>query len=338
MSKVKEGDKSWNEYVSSRHFEEASQLHPHVFANVCAALAVLYDSRKRKLSQCEDGPASSKNYSLKVLRKMSKVAPLLVEFESAREEENAMWEVFQECGECLRKLIEKGQTQSCSEASCKVEEFRALIDLITKFPLHHLSKGSKTAIQLVLLTLLVQESVQGREENFFGLVTALNQALGYLGTFRLYSITKASSLMKWLIEKRASLYGCMLSPHVANLPQALVKVNGTYTARPVDKQGLSQDQQNRHSLDHMILYLTFKLTWTTKVADQVKEVAEYITGITDVPAEALLQPAVFLLAASHLVRKSTVYVFLKDFSLGLKNFCVCKFCWKLANSFKNITS
>lgn len=300
VSRVKEGDKSWSEYVSSRHFEEASHLHPHVFASICSALAATHDSRKRKLSECEDGPTASKNYCLKVLRKMSKAAPLLVEFDSAKEEENALWEMFQECGDCLRKLIEKGQTQSGSLPGCKAGEFSAMINLLTKFPLHHLSKTSKTAIQLVLLTLLVQESVQGREENFFALVNALNQALGYLGTFRLYSITKASSLMKWLIEKRASLYGSMLSPHMVNLPQALMKANGTYTARPTDMHGLSQDAQNRHNLDHMILYLTFKLTWTTKVADQVKEVAEHITGSTAVPAEAMLQPAVFLLAACHL--------------------------------------
>lgn len=302
---MKDGDPSWSEYVNSRHFEEASQLHPHVFASICSTLATTQDSRKRKLSECENGPTATKNYCLKVLRKMSKAAPLLVEFDSAKEEENALWEMFQECGECLRKLLEKGQTQSGSLPGCRAGEFRVMINLITKFPLHHLSKSSKTAIQLVLLTLLVQESVQGREENFFALVNALNQALGYLGTFRLYSITKASSLMKWLIERRASLYGSMLSPHMANLPQALMKTNGTYMARPMNMQGLSQDAQNRHSLDHMILYLTFKLIWTTKVIDQVKEVVEHITDNTAIPAEALLQPAVFLLAACHLVRKAT---------------------------------
>lgn len=305
MSRVQEGDKAWSEYVSSQHFEEASPLHPHVLSSLCAALATLHDSRKRKLSECEDGPSASKNYCLRVLRKMSRVAPLLVEFDSAREEENALWEVFQECGECLMKMIEKKPTPASVVPGCKAGEFQALISLITKFPLNHLSKGSKTAILLVLLSLLVQESVQGRGEHFSGLVSALNQALGYLGTFRLYSVTKASSLMKWLIEKRVSLYGSMLSQHMTSLPQALLKTNGTYTAKLPARHSLTRDAEDRYGLDHLLLYLTFKLTWTTKVVDQVKEVADYITGNTTLATEALLQPAVFLLVACHLVRNLT---------------------------------
>ncbi|KAK8399199.1 hypothetical protein O3P69_003369 [Scylla paramamosain] len=297
---VKEGDKSWSEYINSRHFEEASQLHPLVFSDICAVLATMFGSNKRKLSECEDGPPASKSYSLKLLKKMSKAAPLLVEFDSVKEEENALWKLYEECGDCLRKLIEKEQSQSCSVQRCSMAEFKALIQLIKKFPLHHLNKNLKTGVHLVLFSLMIQESNQAREELFFDIVSTLNQALGYLGTFRLFSITKASSIMQWLIEKRASLYGSMLSQHMANLPHALLKANGTYAAKFMDRQYLSPDLQNRYNFDHLLVYLTFKLTWTTKVADQVKELAEYITSGSSIATESLLQPAVFLLAACHL--------------------------------------
>ena len=307
MNGVKEGDKSWNEYINSRHFEEASRLHPQVFSDLCAVLAVVFGSGKRKLSECEDGPPASKNYCIKLLKKMSKAAPLLVEFDSVKEEENALWKLFEECGDCLRKLIEKEQSQSCSVQRCNATEFKALIQLITKFPLQHLNKGLKTAILLVLFSLLIQESNQGRDEHFFDIVFALNQALGYLGTFRLFTVTKASSLMQWLIEKRATLYGSMLSQHMANLPHALLKANGTYSAKFMDRPNLSSDIQNQYNFDHLVVYLTFKLTWTTKVAEQVKELSEYITSGSSISTESLLQPAVFLLAACHLVSELGVW-------------------------------
>ncbi|KAG0711014.1 Unhealthy ribosome biogenesis protein 2 [Chionoecetes opilio] len=302
---VKEGETSWNEYINSRHFEEASQLHPQVFSDICAVLATMFGSSKRKLSECEDGPSSGKSYCSKLLKKMSKAAPLLVEYESGKEEENPLWKLFEECGESLRKLIEKEQGQSCSVPRCNTGEFKAMIKLITKFPLQHLNRNLKTATLLVLFSLLVQESGPGREEHFFDLVYALNQALGYLGTFRIFTITKASSLMQWLIEKRVSLYGPMVSQHMANLPHAILKANGTYSVKFVVKRDQSCDVQNRYNFDHLVVYLTFKLIWTIRAADQVKQLAEHITSGSPSATEALLQPAVFLLAACHM--KGSIY-------------------------------
>lgn len=305
---VKEGDMYWSEYINSRHFEEASQLHPLVFSDICTVLATMFGSNKRKLSECDDGPPlPSKSYCLKLLKKMSKAAPLLVEYESAKEEENdALWKLYEECGDCLRKLIEKDQNQSCSVLRCSIAEFKALIQVIKKFPLQHLNENLKTGVLLVLFSLMVQESSQGREGLFFDIVSILNQALGYLGKFKFFAITKASSVLQWLIEKRASLYGSMLSQHMANLPHTLLKATGTYSAKFMDRQYVSPDLQNQYNFDHLLVYLTFKLTWISKVVVQVKELAEYITSDSSITTESLLQPAVFLLAACHQVRLLSV--------------------------------
>lgn len=300
---VKEGDTYWSEYINSQHFEEASQLHPLVFSDIYTVLATMFGSNKRKLSECDDGPPPpSKSYCLKLLKKMSKAAPLLVEYESAKEKENdALWKLYEECGDYLRKLIEKDQNQSCSVLRCSIPEFKALIQVIKKFPLQHLNENLKISVLLVLFSLMVQESSQGREGLFFDIVSTLNQALGYFGKFRFFAITKASSVLQWLIEKRASLYGSMLSQHMANLPHALLKATGTYSAKFMDRQYLSPDLQNQYNFDHLLVYLTFKLTWMSKVGSvQVKELAEYITSDSSIATESLLQPAVFLLAACHL--------------------------------------
>ncbi|XP_045129896.1 uncharacterized protein LOC123515415 isoform X2 [Portunus trituberculatus] len=303
---IREGDKAWSEYVSSRHFEEANQLHPMVFSDICASLATMFDSNKRKLSECEDGPPQpTKSHCLKILKKMSKVGPLLVEFEPVQKKDDALWKLFEECGECLRKLIEKEQRQSSSVQKCTMAEFKVLIQLIRKFPLKHLNVNMKTSVLLVLFSLMIQESSEGREEVFFDIVLTLNLTLGYVGSFRLFTITKASSVMQWLIEKRVSLYGSMLSQHMANLPHVVLKGNNTYVAKFMDRQYLSPDLQNCYNFDNLLLYLTYKLTSIVSLSDQVKEVAEYITSSSTNTIESMLQPAVFLLAPCHM--KGTAY-------------------------------
>ncbi|XP_071515619.1 uncharacterized protein [Panulirus ornatus] len=302
VSGIREGETAWQEYVKSHHFHEASRLHPYILSTICSTLVMKSSSSKRKISEIETCPTTDKNYCIKLLKKMARIAPLLQEFDLIKEEENAMWEILQECGDILRKLIENANTSNRNIDN--TSDLDGMIDLLGSFPLSCLNEGFQTAVLLVLFALLVQEGPERKKPNF-SLLHLINLALCSQCRFRLFRVTNASSLLLWLIRWRLTLPFSLIMQHMVNLDKiVLKKKTGQYPVELLVDQtisGSTSEALTSNRFDHLLSSLFFKLTSANSNGNHIKALGEFITASPEATtdAELFLQPAVFLMAACY---------------------------------------
>lgn len=300
---IREGTIAWNEYVNSQHFHEASRLHPHIFLSICSTLVTMSGSCKRKISEFEDTPTTKKNYCKKLLKKMEKIGPLLCEFGGERDEKNALWDALRECGNMVMKLIENAGARKKNKGNSL--DLSIMVKLIGNFPLSFLHKELQTALLLVLFALLIQEDLEGTEENVSSLLHIINQTLCSHCQFRLFKVTDAGCLLKWLIKKRFDFPLSLVTQHMANLTQTLMTEKASSvlpTILPDTKTNskLTAQALVGQSFDQVLNTLMYKLTAAASNAQQIKDISVYITSPeTAKDAELFLQPAVFLMDACH---------------------------------------
>lgn len=313
VSGIREGETAWCEYVKSHHFHEANRLHPYVFSTVCSTFVTISSSSKRKISELEKCPATDKNYCIKLMKKMAKVAPFLLEFDAAYEEENALWEMLKECGNIIRKLIENASANVSNRRLGSTVDLDAMIDLMGNFPLSYLNKGFQTAVLLVLFALLVEESHEDKKPNL-SLLHLINLALCSQCPFRIFRVTNASCLLQWLLQWRLTLPFSLITQHMVNLTEiALKKKTSLYPIDLLDertKNTLTNEALTSHRFDHLLSSLFFKLTSANSNADHIKGLAEFITASPEaaMDAELFLQPAVLLMAACYKVNRTACII------------------------------
>ncbi|KAK4310865.1 hypothetical protein Pmani_017598 [Petrolisthes manimaculis] len=303
---IVEGSKPWREYMKSGHFQEARLLHPHILAAICSSLTGS-SSRKRRHSQSQEAANTpTKNYCTKLLKKMSKLGPLLQKFGSEYDEESDLWEKLQECGASLTDLTEDKSPNNREEIPTNMSR---MVELLEHFPLPYLNKGMQTAVLLVTFGLLVQESQCSKEQDTPKLLNILNLALCCNVKFRFFTKTDVSCLLRWLIQKRLSLPFVNTSQHMYNLTKAIVKTSVVATSGKESTNGHSHNTLVIQRLDHLLNTLISKLVLYNANIKDVKSLAEYITSTpqTDSEVQLFLHPAVFLLAACHM-HKSTGWI------------------------------
>nr|XP_045617905.1 uncharacterized protein LOC123770265 [Procambarus clarkii]XP_045617906.1 uncharacterized protein LOC123770265 [Procambarus clarkii]XP_045617907.1 uncharacterized protein LOC123770265 [Procambarus clarkii] len=298
---IKDGELAWQEYVRSEQFHEASRLHPYIFSSICSTLA--NTSGQRTFSDLEETTATNIMYCIELWKKMKKIGPLLIEFGSDKDENNALWKKLKECGDILKKLVENESTCLNKPIVRSSMDINVMIELIGNFPLSYLSKGLQTAILLMLFVSLIHEDLESKDTNLSPILHIINQTLCSNCQLRIFRVTNASSLLQWLIKKRCDFPFSIITQHMANLTRSLLTKDAKtcYANLPEEqpKSRLTAQALVGQSFDQLLSALLYTLTGAASSADHVKEVARFVISEAASDAELFLQPAVFLMAACY---------------------------------------
>jgi len=198
-------DKSWHDYVNSQYFQEATRLHPHVFLSICSNFASLSKSRKRTFSESEN-PTVSKNYWIKLMKKLAKGAPYLPL--GAEAEEAKVLKMLEDSGHLLKELIDEttNDTEIIEhEGNNSGVNVKGMINLLGHFPLAYLAESFQSAVLIATFALLFLECQQRKQQGIISILNILNKALCSHCPLKIFSYIDPTTLLHWLVKIRLSL-------------------------------------------------------------------------------------------------------------------------------------
>ncbi|XP_076043186.1 uncharacterized protein LOC143026525 [Oratosquilla oratoria] len=282
----------WKECSSVGVLAEMRVLHPYLLSSCFSSIASILASVKRKHisgAQENEDVVSKAHYCVEILKKISKLCPLLEEFGDTRDCPNDLWEGLTQVGEMVNTLLE--DTENLGNGLCgSEEEFCDALQIIHALPLLHLSTAYQTIILLAVLPLLLREGCQSRRERIsIELLRLMNMTLCSPCPFRLYHMVKPLPLLRWLINQNKQL-----SSIAQRLPNVLLPTLDGEEIRPrdTDIKTVTVEKPEVKETDHLLISLLKLFISQSRNNELVQTVADTIivNADSECDAQSYLRP------------------------------------------------